>query len=1035
MLDEDYAGLAAAGGAVVAQAAGTEGWPALRTALGQWFGRGNARREEATLTRLGATAEKLAAAPRKEQEALREGARQAWATRIRDLLEDLDPEDVADAAEALRELLVTTAEPESEPEPAQEPALVPAPVLPTPTAKTPSGNVHITATDHSLAVQQAGTVNYHQYQHVTPITRLHLPNRIGHVPPPAPHFRPREVPELAATGLGGPPLLLAGTAGTGKTQLAAGFAQQAWDSGDIDLLLWIDASSRTAVLDAYADAARKLHGHPYPDRAEGVDAFLGVWLRPAGGKHEHRWLIVLDGVTDPADLDGLWPPASPAGRVVLTSHRRDLAGPDGTAPTLVPVRGFLREEVRRYLDVGLGPLDRGPVDDAQLVRLLDVIGDAPRFLAVAVERIAADDITLDVYLDRVESAQYEPFTHTSRWQSVLAAQTVSSPGMGISVLQLVAVLGTGAVPEEVLCTKEALSLLVRLAPVNGGTDQAEASRKSVLDAVRDLHGMSLLERERHGTYPTVRIDAAMRRAVLAAVPTALEESLVTGAADALLAAWPEQEPGAVEARLLRSAAYALTTGGSDFALFADGIHPVVFRAGLSAGTWGQPVAAERHLREAVEIASLADPNPDILKARAQAARWRGARGDDFGAAAELTAVLAEQRATLAADHPDILATRLHLAWCELSARGWDVAGPRNQLTAVVREYISKLGPEHPGTIEAVTVAVDALVQRLEDGTTVDGADARTVAGRLRVAETASRTGEFALTDLVSAWHAELARTLGPRHPDTLHFRQMLCAIHLAAGDKAAARELVTGATADALQALGPEHPVTFDGRQLALLLDHYGGAASHDAVAALLADRERTLGPDHPDCLETRELQLTMLTTGESAADLADHRGAYADLLADAERVFGADHRRVRRLLRDIAKAEAAAENHVAAVVTFADLVSRSVRVLGADHPTTLDYRHSLARQRGEAGDLTGALVEFAALRTDDTRVLGPYHPETVVTRHNLAWFRAEAGDIAGALTDLERLVRDLESIPDPPDGSLPAAREALAAWRKKAAN
>ncbi len=41
---------------------------------------------------------------------------------------------------------------------------------------------------------------------------------------------------------------------SGKTQLAAAFAESLWQSGGLDLLVWIQATSRTAVLSGYAAA-------------------------------------------------------------------------------------------------------------------------------------------------------------------------------------------------------------------------------------------------------------------------------------------------------------------------------------------------------------------------------------------------------------------------------------------------------------------------------------------------------------------------------------------------------------------------------------------------------------------------------------------------------------------------------------------------------------------------------------------------------------------------------------------------------------
>ena len=47
-------------------------------------------------------------------------------------------------------------------------------------------------------------------------------------------------------------LALAASGGSGKTQLAAALAHQLWDSRAVDLLVWVKASTRNAILTGYA---------------------------------------------------------------------------------------------------------------------------------------------------------------------------------------------------------------------------------------------------------------------------------------------------------------------------------------------------------------------------------------------------------------------------------------------------------------------------------------------------------------------------------------------------------------------------------------------------------------------------------------------------------------------------------------------------------------------------------------------------------------------------------------------------------------
>ncbi len=113
--------------------------------------------------------------------------------------------------------------------------------------------------------------------------------------------------------------VVTGLGGVGKTQLAAALAHQCLDDKAVDLLVWVTASSRARVLSAYRQAAAGLTGVEDPDPEQAAVRLL-AWL--AGT--DRRWLIVLDDLSEPADLRGLWPPARPAvGRTVVTTRRRD----------------------------------------------------------------------------------------------------------------------------------------------------------------------------------------------------------------------------------------------------------------------------------------------------------------------------------------------------------------------------------------------------------------------------------------------------------------------------------------------------------------------------------------------------------------------------------------------------------------------------------------------------------------------------------------------------------------------------------------
>src|SRR5580692_2661465 len=149
--------------------------------------------------------------------------------------------------------------------------------------------------------------------------------------------------------------LLALSGGTGKTQLAAALAHQLWDSRAVDLLVWVKASTRNAILTGYALTLADLGAaDPGDDLLTGAQRFL-AWL----SRTERRWLVVLDDLADPADLDGLWP-SGPDGRVVVTARRAHAtAALICTGASCRDYRGWYHDRERRMRSAGVRP-DGGP---------------------------------------------------------------------------------------------------------------------------------------------------------------------------------------------------------------------------------------------------------------------------------------------------------------------------------------------------------------------------------------------------------------------------------------------------------------------------------------------------------------------------------------------------------------------------------------------------------------------------------------------------------------------------------------------------
>ena len=123
----------------------------------------------------------------------------------------------------------------------------------------------------------------------------------------------------------------------GKTQLAVAFAESLWHGREVDLLLWVAATSRASVLSGYVEAAVAAMGTDPAADAESVAARFVSWL----AETSLPWLVVLDDLSDAADLEGLWPEGPGPG----PDHDRELRDlPSEHRALVLPVGVFSTRE-------------------------------------------------------------------------------------------------------------------------------------------------------------------------------------------------------------------------------------------------------------------------------------------------------------------------------------------------------------------------------------------------------------------------------------------------------------------------------------------------------------------------------------------------------------------------------------------------------------------------------------------------------------------------------------------------------------------
>jgi hypothetical protein len=557
------------------------------------------------------------------------------------------------------------------------------------------------------------------------------PHQVGVIPPRARSFQHRGLVEELRSGPQGQ--VLTGGGGFGKTQLAADYARTAWSSGAVDLLIWINAGSRSAVIAAYAQAAVDVL-RADPADPEGAARSLLAWLEPKPQPRPCRWLVVLDDIADPADLRGLWPPANnPNGRTLITTRRRD-AALTGEGRRLVDVGLFTPEEATAYLAGALAAHDRHE-PATELAALAADLGHLPLALSQAAayliddgrdcatyRRLLADRTRhlADLLPDTGSLPDDQNATVTAAWSlSIERADQLRPPGLARPMLQLAAMLDANGIPQSVLTSPPALSHL--------GTDDEERA----VGALRALHRLSLID---HTPGQKVRVHQLIQRAVRETLPADQRDTVARTAADALMAAWPDIERDTDLAQTLRDNTTALTHHAGE-ALWGPGAHAVLFRFGTSMGESGHAAAAivchvalasaARHvlghdhpdaltawhnvgrlLGEAGEAAEavaehavlrdldrvLGPDDPTTLHTRHDLACWRAEAGDNAGAAAAFAELLPDAQRVLGPDHSHTLTCRINLGWSR--GKAGDVRGAVAAFAELLPDVERVLGPDH-----------------------------------------------------------------------------------------------------------------------------------------------------------------------------------------------------------------------------------------------------------------------------------------------------------------------------------------------------
>jgi tetratricopeptide (TPR) repeat protein len=723
--------------------------------------------------------------------------------------------------------------------------------------------------------------------------RVIWPVRCGAVPPLADGFSPRQetAPSIGMALSSGAPVVLQPSrrpaegsrrapGSCGKTQLAVFFAESLWQARRVDLLVWISATNRASVLSGYVEAALAAIGTDLPGDAESVAARFVSWLRETN----RSWLVVLDDLSDPEVMDGLWP-EGPEGAVLITTMS-SAATFGGRRARVLPVGTFSTREALNYM---MGRLTADKDQRLGAIALVDDLGGEPVALAQAAAVIASSALTCRDYQDffarrreqLAKASSGSPSAAAVTWTlSLEQADRLSSGGtVAQLLLALVALLDGHGIPGTIFTTSAVYQYLA-------GADARDAAdgKRQWGQADRERAWRTLLLLERTGLLavnpaspgPTVWMSRTVQRAVQAAIPGRMLGRVARAAADALLEAWPEDESlwlvGA-----LRSSVTSLIEATGDL-LWTDGCHPLLRRAGRSLVSARLTGPAAAYWREVAAISDrvLGPDHPDTVMAAEQLADAHMMAGQASEAVPWFEWILARRIRGLGQDHASVLAARHNLGHALVAA---------NQLRD----------------------AISVLERAAKDDERVYGADHLETLG-VREDLAAAHSAAMQFGEAIPLYRRTLAdreRIEGPRHPDTSTTRQKLADTYLAAGRYREAR-------------------------------------AQYKRV---LADRERLLGPDHLDTIAARgSLGSAYYASGRMATALQ----LYEQTLAGYERVLGVEHRDTLAYHANLATTYYKVGRLSDGIESLRDTLARCERVLPPGDPLTRTTRESLRNIAGE---------------------------------------------------------------------------------------
>ncbi|WP_326770344.1 tetratricopeptide repeat protein (plasmid) [Streptomyces sp. NBC_01591] len=476
--------------------------------------------------------------------------------------------------------------------------------------------------------------------------------------------------------------VMSGGGGVGKSQLAAAYAREALEDG-ADLVVWTSANDIQQVLTVYAQAAALVQapGLTGTDLEADARAFLS-WLAAT----DRRWLVVLDNITDPDEIEPWWPDSQRGTGWTLATTRLKDPRLTGGGRARIDVDVYTPAEATGYLIARLAHDRKAHLADHRAPALAEALGHLPLALGHAAAYMLRENTSCSTYLEQftdrathldkvlphwADTERYGRQVTTTLLLALDATDQDPHGPLARAALRIAAYLDPAGQPAALWTTNAFLTYLTHQQPAAVPARRKLSLRRRRTNAARTVTGdeaaaaLRLLDRYGLITYDStdnpraVRIHALTARAVRETIPQDQQPTTVITAADALVEIWPDSDHAQRElAGTLRTNTDSLTTHAGE-SLWTPDAHPVLYRAGASllnahlhsasSTYWEQMVADCEQL--------LGNEHPDTLNARANLATSYRQAGRTNNAIEIEEHVLTEYERLLGNEHPDTRSAR------------------------------------------------------------------------------------------------------------------------------------------------------------------------------------------------------------------------------------------------------------------------------------------------------------------------------------------------------------------------------------------